>query len=115
MNVVRRQREAASPRHCIQAAAKEALLEHGAHVPCRSQFAIGHLRDRVRPGIIFALYLVLAGAERFLVEFIRRNTEAFAGLTAAQLWSLGMIVGGLVWIAVVARRDGLGARTAMAS
>lgn len=74
-----------------------------------------HLRDRVRPGIIFALYLVLAGAERFLVEFIRRNTEAFAGLTAAQLWSLGMIVGGLVWIAVVARRDGLGARTAMAS
>jgi phosphatidylglycerol---prolipoprotein diacylglyceryl transferase len=66
-----------------------------------------HLRDRVRPGIIFALYLVLAGTERFLVEFIRRNTDAFAGLTAAQLWSVAMIVLGVTWLAVVGRREGL--------
>ena len=72
------------------------------------------LRDRVRPGIIFALYLVVAGAERFLIEFIRRNTDAIAGLTAAQLWSLVMVVLGVGWIAVVARRDGLAARPAMA-
>jgi phosphatidylglycerol:prolipoprotein diacylglycerol transferase len=68
----------------------------------------------VRPGIIFALYLVLAGLERFLIEFIRRNTEALAGLTAAQLWSLAMIVLGAAWLAVVARRDGLAARPALA-
>jgi phosphatidylglycerol---prolipoprotein diacylglyceryl transferase len=66
-----------------------------------------HLRDRVRPGIIFALYLVLAGTERFFVEFIRRNTDAFAGLTAAQLWSVAMIVLGVTWLAVVGRRVGL--------
>ena len=73
-----------------------------------------HLRDRVRPGIIFALYLVLAGLERFLIEFIRRNADSFAGLTAAQLTSVGMIIAGTAWIAVVARRDGLTARPAMA-
>jgi phosphatidylglycerol---prolipoprotein diacylglyceryl transferase len=82
--------------------------------PIYETFAMGlvglvlwHLRDRVRPGVIFALYLVLGGAERLLVEFIRRNADSFAGLTAAQLWSVAMIIGGLAWIAVVARRDGL--------
>ena len=33
-------------------------------------------RDRFRPGVLFALYLALAGLERFLVEFVRRNDEA---------------------------------------
>jgi phosphatidylglycerol---prolipoprotein diacylglyceryl transferase len=73
-----------------------------------------HLRDRVRPGIIFALYLVLAGTERFLIEFIRRNTDAIAGLTAAQLWSLAMIVLGAAWLAVVARRSGVVSRPPLA-
>ena len=31
-----------------------------------------------RPGGLFALYLVLAGAERFLVEFLRRNDRVVA-------------------------------------
>ena len=62
------------------------------------------LRDRVRPGILFALYLVLAGVERFLVEFIRRNEDVALGLTAAQLESLVMFVVGSVWLAIVARR-----------
>jgi phosphatidylglycerol---prolipoprotein diacylglyceryl transferase len=89
--------------------------------PLYETFAMGlvalglwHLRDRVRPGVIFALYLILAGTERFLIEFIRRNTDAFAGLTAAQLLSLVMMAAGAAWIAVVARRDGLTARPAMA-
>ena len=30
-------------------------------------------RDRFQTGVLFAIYLVLAGAERLLVEFIRRN------------------------------------------
>jgi phosphatidylglycerol---prolipoprotein diacylglyceryl transferase len=63
-------------------------------------------RDRFRPGILFALYLVLAGLERFLVEFIRRNDPVLAGLTVAQLLSLAMIVGGATWIATVRSRSG---------
>jgi phosphatidylglycerol:prolipoprotein diacylglycerol transferase len=64
------------------------------------------LRDRVRAGILFALYLVYAGAERFLVEFLRRNDAVALGLTSAQLESLGMMVAGAIWIAVVIRRYG---------
>jgi phosphatidylglycerol:prolipoprotein diacylglycerol transferase len=61
-------------------------------------------RDRYRPGVLFAIYLVLAGLERFLVEFIRRNDEVFAGLTAPQLESLVMIVAGGVWIFLAGQR-----------
>src|SRR4029078_9916942 len=56
-----------------------------------------HIRDRVRPGGLFALYLVLAGAERFLVEFLRRNDRVVAGLTVPQLVALGMMLGGGAW------------------
>jgi phosphatidylglycerol---prolipoprotein diacylglyceryl transferase len=55
-------------------------------------------RNRWRPGTLFALYLVLAGAERFLVEFIRRNDDVLIGLTQPQLLSLAMIAGGAAWI-----------------
>ena len=64
------------------------------------------LRDRVRAGVLFALYLLYAGAERFLVEFIRRNTDTALGLTTAQLESVGMMVAGAVWIAIVIQRHG---------
>lgn len=57
------------------------------------------LRDRFAQGMLFALYLMLAGLERFLVEFVRRNEAAFAGLTSAQLFSLAMIAAGAaMWI-----------------
>ncbi len=64
------------------------------------------LRDRVRAGVLFAIYLLYAGAERFLVEFLRRNSEVTLGLTAAQLESLGMMLIGAVWIAAVRHRHG---------
>jgi phosphatidylglycerol:prolipoprotein diacylglycerol transferase len=64
------------------------------------------LRDRVRTGVLFAIYLVYAGTERFLVEFIRRNSDDSVGLTTAQLESLGMMVIGTIWIAIVIRRHG---------
>jgi phosphatidylglycerol---prolipoprotein diacylglyceryl transferase len=64
------------------------------------------LRDRVRTGVLFAIYLLYAGAERFLVEFLRRNSEVALGLTAAQLESLGMMLIGAVWIAAVRHRHG---------
>jgi phosphatidylglycerol---prolipoprotein diacylglyceryl transferase len=61
--------------------------------------ALWQLRDRVRPGALFALYLVLAGTERLLIELIRRNDSLALGLTLAQLVSVAMIAGGLYWLA----------------
>jgi phosphatidylglycerol---prolipoprotein diacylglyceryl transferase len=63
------------------------------------------LRDRLTGGRLFALYLVLAGVERFLVEFIRRNDDVALGLTFAQLLSLGMVAGGIALVAWVRRAD----------
>jgi phosphatidylglycerol:prolipoprotein diacylglycerol transferase len=61
------------------------------------------LRDRFAPGVLFGLYLMLAGIERFLVEFIRRNDELVAGLTQAQL--IGLVLIGLGGAIVAVRRD----------
>jgi phosphatidylglycerol:prolipoprotein diacylglycerol transferase len=69
-------------------------------------FVLWQLRDRVRPGALFALYLVGSGLERFLVEFLRRNEAVLLGLTAAQLEALSLLVIGTVWIAVLVRRHG---------
>jgi phosphatidylglycerol---prolipoprotein diacylglyceryl transferase len=65
------------------------------------------LRDRFRPGILFALYLMVAGFERFMVEFVRRNADVAIGLTQAQLLSVGMILVGVIWIGIVAGRGRL--------
>ena len=47
------------------------------------------------PGRILGEYLVLSGAARFLVEFIRRNPRVLWGLSNAQLASAGSILAGL--------------------
>lgn len=60
-------------------------------------------RDRFRPGGLFGLYLVLAGVERLLVEFIRRNHHVVAGLTLPQLLSLVMIAGGAALLSSLRR------------
>ncbi len=57
------------------------------------------LRHSLRPGNLFALWAVLAGLERFMVEFIRRNDDVVAGLTQPQLISLAMVLAGAAWIA----------------
>ena len=77
-------------------------------------FALWQLRDRFRPGILFALYLVGAGVERLLVEFIRRNDVVALGLTAPQFESIALAIVGLAWLAVVGRGRGLAARPAPA-
>jgi phosphatidylglycerol---prolipoprotein diacylglyceryl transferase len=74
---------------------------------CLLAYLLWQLRDRVRPGVVFALYLVLSGLERLLVEFIRRNAEVWAGLTAPQLESIVLMLVGLAWLAWMAREDGL--------
>lgn len=69
-------------------------------------------RDAYKPGVLFGFYLILAGAERLLVEFVRRNDAVLAGLTEAQLLSLVMMLAGAVWLWRLARDGGLRADTA---
>jgi phosphatidylglycerol:prolipoprotein diacylglycerol transferase len=76
---------------------------------CLIAYLLWWLRDRVRPGVVFALYLVLSGLERFLVEFVRRNNEVLAGLTAPQLESLVLCAIGSVWLAMMTRGGGVAA------
>jgi phosphatidylglycerol---prolipoprotein diacylglyceryl transferase len=55
----------------------------------------------LRPGSVFAAYLILTGAARFLVEFIRINPRSFFGLTNAQAASLASVIAGVaLWVAV---------------
>jgi phosphatidylglycerol:prolipoprotein diacylglycerol transferase len=70
-------------------------------------YGLWRLRNRFRPGLLFAVYLILAGTERFLIEFIRRNDNVALGLTQAQLLSVAMFLIGVVWIVVKARRGQL--------
>jgi phosphatidylglycerol:prolipoprotein diacylglycerol transferase len=50
-------------------------------------------------GWLFGLYCVLAGLERFVVEFFRAKDDRFMGpLTVAQTIALAFAVGGLLWM-----------------
>ena len=75
-------------------------------------FALWRLRDRFRPGVLFALYLVIAGVERLLIEFIRRNDDVALGLTQAQLVSIVMAAAGVAWLVRARGRGGLAAAPA---
>ena len=70
-------------------------------------WVLWRLRDAVRPGALFALYLLGAGLERFLVEFVRRNDEVLAGLTAPQLEAAALAIAGAVWLAILQRGGGV--------
>ncbi len=64
------------------------------------------MRRRVQAeGRIFYLYLVLAGASRFLVEFVRVNPRVFLGLTEAQIVAAVMIVLGTAALALGGHRQ----------
>ncbi|HLM25688.1 MAG TPA: prolipoprotein diacylglyceryl transferase family protein [Thermoleophilaceae bacterium] len=65
--------------------------------------ALWRLRDRFAPGVLFGIYLLFAGFERFLVEFVRRNDELVAGLTLPQVIGLALMAGGA---AVILSRRG---------
>jgi len=52
-------------------------------------------------GWLFGMYCVLAGLERFTVEFFRAKDDHFFGpLTMAQVIALLFATGGLVWMAM---------------
>jgi phosphatidylglycerol:prolipoprotein diacylglycerol transferase len=65
-------------------------------------------RDRFRPGVLFGWYLVGAGTERLLVEFVRRNDHVLGVLTAPQLESLLLMLAGAAWLGWLSRRGGWG-------
>ncbi len=52
-------------------------------------------RRLLHPGRITGEYLILSGAARFLVEFIRINPRLYFGLSNAQVASLGSVVCGV--------------------
>jgi phosphatidylglycerol:prolipoprotein diacylglycerol transferase len=55
-------------------------------------------------GSVFALYLILTGIARFLVEFIRINPRSFLGMTNAQVASILSIAAGFALFRGVHRR-----------
>lgn len=66
--------------------------------------ALWRLRGRFAAGVLFSLYLLIAGTERFLIEFIRRNEEVAAGLTLAQIISIALVAAGTAGIVAGRRR-----------
>jgi len=71
-------------------------------------FILWNMRKSLRPpGFIFNLYLIFAGIERLLVEFLRLNTPVLWGLTEAQLVSIVMILGGSLWLLKLKLKDNL--------
>jgi phosphatidylglycerol:prolipoprotein diacylglycerol transferase len=55
---------------------------------------------RAATGWLFGVYLVFAGAERFLVEFVRAKDDRFLGpFTLAQLTSVGLVLIGATLMA----------------
>jgi phosphatidylglycerol:prolipoprotein diacylglycerol transferase len=55
-------------------------------------------RNKMPPGGLFALYLVLAGAERFLIELIRRNADVVGPFSLAQFVALASVAIGSIWL-----------------
>ncbi|HLA13833.1 MAG TPA: prolipoprotein diacylglyceryl transferase [Gemmatimonadaceae bacterium] len=50
-------------------------------------------------GWLFGFYCVLAGVERFIIEFVRaKDDRFFGGLTVAQLIALLFAIGGALWM-----------------
>src|SRR5262249_12752573 len=58
------------------------------------------LRRRLSPlGSLFAVYLLLGGITRLLIEFVRTNPPIFLGLTEAQWTSIALSTAGAAWLA----------------
>lgn len=53
-------------------------------------------------GWLFGFYCVLAGVERFIIEFFRAKDDRFfaGGLTAAQLIAIAFAIGGAIWMSM---------------
>ncbi|HUF29833.1 MAG TPA: prolipoprotein diacylglyceryl transferase family protein [Gemmatimonadaceae bacterium] len=74
-------------------------------------FILWRLRGhRHAEGWLFGVYMVLAGLERFIVEFFRAKDDRFFGIiTLAQIFALGFVIFGGAWM-VWRRGSGMGNR-----
>ena len=65
-------------------------------------FFLWSIRDRIKiPGMMFGIYMILNGVERFFIELIRVNTKyhvAGISFTQAEMISLLMTIGGIALI-----------------
>lgn len=70
-------------------------------------FFLWGIRKRIKtPGVMFGIYMILAGVERFFIELIRVNTKYNVGglqFTQAELISLCLVIGGVIMIVSVLR------------
>jgi len=88
-------------------------------IACTTLFLIlWAVRKKIRPaGVLFALYLILNGLERFLVEKVRVNNRLnFLGLhpTQAEVISSGLILTGVViWIILYTKQRNAGKNLAV--
>jgi phosphatidylglycerol:prolipoprotein diacylglycerol transferase len=62
-------------------------------------------RDRLPDAVVLGRYLMLAGATRFAIEFVRVNLRVLGPLTVAQLIAMSLIVAGALMLAT-SRRAG---------
>ena len=70
---------------------------------------------RNREGWLFGMYMVLAGAERFFIEFFRAKDDRFAmGLTLAQVIAITLVITGVVVMQMRQARPGTPAISAAA-
>jgi phosphatidylglycerol:prolipoprotein diacylglycerol transferase len=72
-------------------------------------FFLWSIRDKIKvPGVMFGIYMILAGVERFLIELIRVNTRYKIGgleFTQAELISVILVLGGIILITVAKRNS----------
>lgn len=57
------------------------------------------------PGVMFGLYLVFNGLERFLIEKIRVNTHVWGTITQAEIISSVLMLAGVVMIVVMFKKN----------
>jgi phosphatidylglycerol:prolipoprotein diacylglycerol transferase len=62
-------------------------------------------KPRLPAGAVFAVYLVLTGLARFLVEFIRINPRSLLGMTNAQVASILSVCAGLALFRKVSQKE----------
>ncbi len=72
-------------------------------------FFLWSIRDRIKaPGVMFGIYMILAGVERFFIELIRVNTKYRVGgleFTQAELISVCMVLGGMLLIIIAKNKS----------
>lgn len=106
--------------HCHQLAAGVYPTPLYESVICIVLFSfLWMIRKRLRtPGIMFFLFLILNGTERFFIEQLRITPKYFLQLSQAQMIALLLIAGGLagfVWLTMIPYFSGAGRNPAKIS